>query len=136
MYPVHLARLVQLLTDLEAGGHALLDVLLVSFSEEFDNGESGATPEIDWKNGQKQRITLTSNSVSLSFVDPPGPGNFILKVVQDNQGGRSINGFPSNSLAPSGSLTFSAAPLATDIVALYFDGVRYYWSVVSDFQPI
>ncbi|GIW70312.1 MAG: hypothetical protein KatS3mg101_1059 [Patescibacteria group bacterium] len=95
------------------------------FDAEYDNGNSGASATINWTNGNKQKLTLTGNA-TLTFTNPSGACNLILKLVQDATGGRSPT-FPSSVKWVGGSApTWSTAANAVDIVALYFDGTNYY----------
>lgn len=92
---------------------------LFTFNEEYDSDTVGATATIDWNNGQKQKVTLTE-ACTLTFEDPPGPGNFILKVVPAGYG---IT-WPDTVKWPAG--TPPTLSSATDIVAFYYDGDNYY----------
>jgi len=97
----------------------------VTFHEEWDNGNSGATATILWLT-QKQKITLTSATVTLTFTAPVGVGNFLLKVVQDGSGSRTVT-WPAAVLWPGGSApTLSTAASSVDIVSFYYDGSNYY----------
>ena len=103
----------------------------VGFTSEYDNGSSGASYTIDFNNGQKQRITLTAAPCTLSFTAPAvGVGNFLLKIIQDGSGSRTIT-WPATVKWPNGTgPTLSTAAGAVDIVTLYYDGTNYY-SVAS-----
>jgi len=62
---------------------------IITFSGEYDNGNSGASKTINWNNG-KQKLTLNSDT-TLSFTAPTnGIGNFTLKMVQDATGDRTV----------------------------------------------
>ena len=57
----------------------------------FDNGsQAGPTYDIDWNNGQKQTITLTGNITTLTFMNPQGHGNFMLRIIQGGAGSFTI----------------------------------------------
>jgi len=104
-----------------------------TFAAEFDNGNSGGAAAIDFNEGQKQRITLTANS-TFTFTDPLGPGNFILKLIQDGTGSRTVT-WPAAVLWPSGTApTLSTAGGSVDLVSLYFDGTNYYASAALEFS--
>src|SRR5690606_29704866 len=122
--------------DLDMDGYSIVKNNSVTFVTEYDNGSSGSSINIDWSNGQKQRITLTDNSVTLTFTAPSGPGNFLLKVIQDGSGNREISTFPSNSFAPNGSFTLSSGANDVDICAIYYDGTNYYWTIANNFEAI
>lgn len=105
----------------------------LTFDQEVDNGNSGATATVDWIAGNKQAITLTDN-VTLSFTDPPAPTNVLIRLIQDGTGGRSVI-WPSSVKWSGGSEpTLSSAANAIDLVSLYFDGTDYYGTSGLDFS--
>ncbi len=94
--------------------------------DEFNNGDSGSTATIDWNNSQKHSIVLTAAPVTLTFVNPVGVGNFLIRLIQDSAGSRTIT-WPSNMNWPSGSAPeLSTAADAIDVITLYYDKNRYY----------
>jgi len=116
----------------DAGDNSITNQLTATFSGEHDNGTQGSNYTIDWGNGQKQVITL-SGSITLSFTDPSGPSNLILRVVQDSTGGRDLT-WPSSVLWPGGSKTaLSDVASAEDVVSLYYNGTNYYAQMGEDF---
>jgi hypothetical protein len=99
----------------------------VTFTAEFDNGsQAGPAYALDWNSGQKQVITLTGN-VTLSFTAPSvGVGNFLLRIVQDVTGSRTIT-WPAGVKWPGGTApTLTTAGGGEDIVSLYYNGTDYY----------
>jgi len=99
---------------------------IIAFNEEYDNGNSSSSATIDWSSYQKQKITLTAATVTLTFTAPVGVGNFLLKVVQDGTGSRTVT-WPAAVLWPGGSApTLSTAASSVDIVSFYYDGSNYY----------
>lgn len=105
----------------------------IYFDEEYNNGNSGTAITIDWKLGQKQKLTLTGNA-TLTFTAPRGPCNLILKVVQDATGSRTIT-WPSAVKWPGGTApTLTTTASATDIIALYYDGTNYYSQASLNFS--
>jgi len=90
---------------------------IITFNEEYDNGNSSSSATIDWSSYQKQKITLTAATVTLTFTAPVGVGNFLLKVVQDGSGSRTVT-WPAAVLWPGGSApTLSTAASSVDIVS-------------------
>lgn len=109
----------------------------LTFLEAFDNGNSGAAKTINWTNGQKQTLTLTDD-VTLTIADAEGSGNFLLKVVQDNVGGRDIT-WPANVKWPSGtkpaiSIGEPGIALRVSIISLFYDGTDYHGVGSLDFR--
>lgn len=105
----------------------------VDFFVEQDNGNSGASASINWTLRQKQKLTLTDNA-TLTFTDPDGPCNLVLKLVQDATGGWTPT-FPSNVKFDNTTvLDFSSDPgNSVRIVSLYFDGTDYYAQITDYF---
>jgi hypothetical protein len=107
---------------------------LVGFDGEYDNGTSGATKTINWKNGNKQRILLSEATVSLAFLSPGVVGNFILVVVQDGSGKRTVS-WPSEVKWPGGAapeLTKRAG--AVDAFSFYYNGKDYLGNASLDYR--
>jgi hypothetical protein len=114
---------------------------LAVYSSEYSNGTiTGSTATINWNNGNKQIITLSNNTITLSFTNPSfgggATGNYQLKLVQDSSGSRTVlwtgGGLSINwvgGIAP----TLSTAPNAVDIVSLYFDGTNWWGSYGTNF---
>lgn len=97
----------------------------ITFTSEYDNGNSGTADTINWGNSQKQKSTLTGNC-TYTFTAPDGPGNFMLKVIQDGTGSRTVT-WPATVKWPAGTApTLSTAASAVDLIAFYYDGTNYY----------
>ena len=98
------------------------------YSSVYANGNSGATPTVNWSNGNLQSITLNSATVTVSFTAPTYPGPLTLYVTQDATGGRSVT-WPTIkwSGAVPGVITTTAS--ATDVVTLQYDGTSYFAAV-------
>jgi hypothetical protein len=114
-------------TKLEIGNSA-------GFSSEYDNGNSGASKTINWINGNKQRITLTAATVTLTLTSPNVVGNFLLTIIQDGTGGRTIS-WPASVKWPNGvAPTLSTAAGAMDVVTFYYNGSNYLGCASLNFQ--
>lgn len=106
----------------------------VRFASEHDNGNSGATPTVDWNNGNKQKITLSANATVTFTSLTDGVGNLLLRIVQDGTGSRTVT-WPATVKWPGGTApTLSTAASAIDIVSFYWDGTSYYGVASLDFQ--
>ena len=128
------ALLNPMTADLDADSFDIFDAETISFEAEYDNGNSGAAATIDWNNGQKQKITLTDNSASITFADPRGVCNLMLRVVQDGVGSRGVT-WVTGVRWPAGTApTFTSTVSAIDIAAFYFDGTNYYGISNFDFK--
>jgi len=127
------------------GTVTLTDVIInetATFDAEGAPVHSGTGLTIDWTTGNKQDVTLLaaqSDVTSISFTDPVGPCNLLLKVVQNATTPRTLTGWPAGGgtevywqggTAP----TLTATIDAVDIISFYFDGTDYYGSFSLDFQ--
>ena len=101
------------------------------------NGHSvGGTPQtatgdgtttIDWKLGNIFNFQFGAFNEVFTFTAPTKAGTFILKLVQDSVGSRTVT-FPATvkfigGTAPTLTTT---ATTGTDIITFYFDGTSYF----------
>lgn len=113
----------------------LTNVRTVSFGSEYSNGsQSGPTYTVDWNNGQKQTIILTGNITTLTLTAPAGVGNFLLRIVQDGTGSRTITWPASVKWVGGVAPTLSIGGDAEDIVTFYYNGTDYYGVVSLNFS--
>jgi hypothetical protein len=105
--------------------NVLTDIKSLSFSQEVNNGNSGAAKNIDWTAGPKQTVTLTANT-TLTFTAPPGPCTVTLRLVQDATGGRTVTWPATVKWAGAAAPVLTAAANAVDVVSLYWNGATYY----------
>ncbi len=105
---------------------------LVYYDEIYDNGNSGTSKEIDWNNGNRQRVTMTGNC-TFTFVDPPGPCNLMLIAQQDGTGGRTAAWPASVKWVGALTPTLSTGVSDLDVIGLFFDGTNYYSTISKDF---
>lgn len=101
------------------------------FLDEKDN----PTNIIDWTLGNRQKITLVSSIVSPQFINPLGPSNLILKIVQDSGGHRQIDWGTLIDWGDMGVPTLSYLPLKYDLLTLYFDGAIYHGMLATGYGP-
>lgn len=113
---------------LNGGNEDISALKTVTYNAELDNGNSGAALTVALADAQKQRVTLTANT-TLTIDAPSGPGNFILQLIQDATGSRSVTwaagtGVTSiiwaNGTAPS---IGSGGSNTRHLIAFYFDGI-------------
>jgi hypothetical protein len=100
-----------------------------TFDAEYNNGNLGATPTINWNNGQKQRGTISASITSITFTAPPGPGNFLLKLTQNGTGGYTVPGsaWPSTVRTGQGKVpVVTTVANAVSIFSIYYDGTNYW----------
>jgi len=98
-----------------------------------DNGNSGASKNIDWSNGNKQEITLTANC-TLTFTDPRTSCELQLIVKQDATGNFTLT-FPASVKWSQGTVpTITTDANAIDVISLFFDGTNYLSNFDQDFS--
>jgi hypothetical protein len=127
-------------TTPELGGHLdakdknIKGMGRASFTQEYNNGSKTASFTVDFANDQKQKVTLTANTMTLTLdTTSVGVGNYLLKIVN---GGLATLTWASESGSvywPGGTepdLTSSG----TDIVSMYFDGSSWYCQAALDFE--
>jgi len=93
------------------------------------------TTTIDWKLGNFFHLQMGAFSEVLTFTAPTLPGTFILRIVQDSVGSRTIT-WPGTVKWPGGTaptLT-TTATTGTDIITFYYDGTNYCAVASIDFQ--
>lgn len=96
------------------------------FLAEINNTSTAGAVTVDWNYGQKQRLTLSENVTSITFVEPPGIGNFMLKIIQDSTP-RTVTGWAGSVLWPGGTdPTISVGSGAIDLLAFYYDGTNWF----------
>lgn len=123
----------QLGGDLDCNDKDIIEGVTISFVAEYDNGSWSGTAALDWNNGQKQRATLSGNVTTLNIAVPPGPGNFLLKIIQGSSD-YTIT-WPSSVKWPGGNApALSSGAGAIDIMTFYYDGTNYYGVASLDFQ--
>ena len=76
----------------------------------FNAGNSGASKTINWNDGDQQLLTVNANT-TLSFSNIVAGRNYILYLLQDGTGNRTIT-LPSTVRA-SNNLTFSLSGVST-----------------------
>jgi len=89
---------------------------------------SGGTATIDWREGNKQKLTVSEN-VTVSFTDPSNPCSLILRIIQSGAG--NTTALPAGIKWAGGvAPTLSNGDGEVDIVSLYFDGTNYWGTYV------
>lgn len=98
-------------------------VNVVKFASQYSAGNSGASITLNFSNGQKQSLTLNSNTtITLSF---PGVGNYQIILTQDGTGNKTVtwsgvSRYVGSATAPDINVTASSST----VVSLYYDGTN------------
>jgi hypothetical protein len=94
-------------------------------STTYSVGSSGASPTINWNNGNVQTVTLTGNA-TFTFTNPLAGGRYLLLLTQDSTGSRTVT-WPasvkwSGGVAPTLTLTAGKSDLfsCAYIVSTYY----------------
>jgi hypothetical protein len=92
----------------------------------YNNGSQGTSYEIDWNNGNIQKVLLTGNT-TFSATNITDGTTYILKVQQDAVGGRTATWTSSQFKFPNSTPpTLSTGANAVDILTFVaMDGVLY-----------
>jgi len=102
------------------------------YQTQYSNGNSGATPTIDFTaNGNSRGIDLTNNA-TFTFTAPPGACHLTLVFQQDPTGGHAVT-WPGVVSWQSGTEpVWTTAINDINIAFFYFDGARYNGSGLVD----
>jgi hypothetical protein len=100
-----------------------------------DNGNSGTSKTIDWRAGNKQKLTLTGDC-TISFTDPSESTGLTLILIQDGTGNRVItwNGMTIRWAGDGAVPVLSTAANSHDLVMFVYDASAdlYYGSYSSN----
>lgn len=91
----------------------------------IDDGNSGASKNINWTSGISHKITLTANC-TFTFTAPPGACWLQIRLTQDAVGSRLVT-WPTMLWAGGIPPTLTITPsTGTDIITIWYDGTSYY----------
>ena len=119
-----------LTSDLNAANFNINNVKTLNYDQVVANGNSGASPTINWSAGAIQSITLNAATVTPTFTAPLGVTRLQIFLTQDATGGRLVTWPASVKWVNHTPPTLSTAAGATDIVTFTYDGTSY-WGVLS-----
>ena len=96
-----------------------------------DLGSASGTKTVDWRQGNKAKLTKTG-ALTVSFgTNPLHPGNLMVIITHNGSGALTFSGVRwPGGVAP----TFSGDVGAIDIVSFYWDGTNYYGMAAFDFR--
>jgi len=105
------------------------EATVINYGREVQNVASTAATTVNWKRGQKQRVTFSASS-TISFVPPEGVCNLMLVLAYT---GSYTPTLPSSMLWTGGTEpTWSAANGKVDVIAMYYDGTSYHATASLD----
>jgi hypothetical protein len=96
----------------------------------------GNFPEIDWNQGNVQKIYLVEGDNAITFINPKAGARYMLIIVQPTGTGGGTITWPTDLTKwPSGVFpTLTSNPDAVDIIGFVFDGDVYYGNSSLDFR--
>jgi len=98
----------------------------------FDAWNSGTAKTIDWDNSINQTVTLTGNC-TFTLSNPVNWETYILKLVQDGTGGRTVT-LPASVKTQYGALNTSTGANDIDVLSLVYDGTNYYANLGKNYE--
>lgn len=86
----------------------------------------GATIAIDWNNGNVQYVTLAGTGRTLTFANPKDGARYLLALIQDGTGSRTITTWPTIKWRGGAAPTLTTGANKIDLITLiYINGVYY-----------
>jgi hypothetical protein len=112
----------------DANDNNIIGVRQLNFETFRNNGNSGSSVTIDWRYSPLQRVTLTANTVNVTFTNPLGPCVCQLLIKQDATGGRSFGTFTISGGGYFGGVADTLTTTADTFTwwELMFDGTNYW----------
>lgn len=89
----------------------------------YDNGNSGTLKEIDWSNGDVQKVTLTGNC-TFTYANAVAGQRLTLLLVEDATGGRTIT-LPTSKYPEATAPDFDTTANAINVIVVIYDGTNY-----------
>jgi hypothetical protein len=84
----------------------------------YSGGDAGATPAINWNNGNKQRFRLTANATP-TFANPVKGADYELELQQDGTGSRTVTWSGATIVWPDGvTPTLTTTANRKDVILL------------------
>lgn len=125
------------LDGVQGTSYARLDV-----SEEFtaSKGSTEAVPGIstggavtlNFAISNYFELTLTANVTTVNILNTTVPGTYVLKLIQDTTGGRTVSGWPTSVSWPGGTaITVTSGASAVDVITFLVDSAGNIFAVFS-----
>lgn len=108
----------------------------ISFTQELDNGSKTTSFSIDFSTDQKQKVTLTTNTMTITLdTTNLGVGNYLLKIVNGGLATITWAGETGSILWAGGEVpTFTSS--GTDLLTAYWDGTNFYLAASLGFATV
>lgn len=95
------------------------------FSELVQAGTASTDSTINWSSGNEHRLVLGAN-ITLAFSNGVVGGRYVLLLVQDSTGSRTVNWPGSVKWGNAGVSTLSTTGSTVDLFTFLFDGTNYF----------
>lgn len=114
--------------DLDCNGNSIINTEIVGFQAEVSNGTKTTDFSIFFINGQKQSVTLTANTMTITFdTTNMKVGNYLLRII--NGGLATITwAAETGNVYWQGDSPPTLTSSGTDLIAAYFNGSNFYCS--------
>ena len=89
----------------------------------YDNGNSGASPTVDWSKGDRQKITISA-AATLVWANAVAGQVLTLEMIENGTGNFTI-ALPSMKWPGGSAATWTTSPNALNILTVLFDGTNY-----------
>jgi hypothetical protein len=121
-------------TDVVVEGDMQFD-MAAHYDGEVLNTDDDGTVTIDWRLGNKQRLTVNSSPCVVTFTDPGGACSLSIVIVQGAGGGRTV-AWPAIKWPAETPPTLSTAEGSEDYIALDYRGEEngYYGMAGLDYR--
>ena len=106
--------------------NAITHAKTVGFQGEYDNGSKTADFTLNFATAQKQKVTLTANTITLTLDKDISVGNYLIKIVNGGLATLTWAGEGSATIKWAGSSAPSLTSSGTDILSFYYDGTDFY----------
>lgn len=121
-------------TGLDLHNHTIRNVSVLTFNQWPTVTVSGGAATVNFSSYQKATVNLNNSStVTITLNTPPGPGNFMIELVQGGSTPTTTLNFATQGTypldEPSGGLTINTDTSGRTALGLYFTGSR--WGVVG-----
>ena len=94
----------------------------------------GSTATWSMTNGFNANITINSSTASLAITGATNGDYGTLIVTQGATGSYRITSWPSASVFPQGTYSFTTTGTASDIFSFVYDGSTYWWNYNKTFR--
>jgi len=124
----------QLGGNLDATDKNITGVGMIGFTQELDNGSKAGSFTVDFGTDQKQKVTLTANTMTITLdTTNVKVANYQLKIVN---GGLATKTWATEtgSIKWAGGAAPTLTNSGTDIISFYWDGAAWYGASTLNFS--